>query len=365
MQAAVLYQPNTPLVVKNLDQEPPKAGEVLVRIGAAGICASDHHVMKGTAVLPLPCVLGHEGAGTVEAIGEGVTSVKPGDRCILSFVSNCGHCESCRNGQPQVCDTNGLTGARQYDGTVRLRDADGEEIFQMAKLGVFGEYVVSPAQACFPMPDEVPMDVAALIGCCVTTGVGAVLREPAMKSGKTVAVFGCGGVGVNSVQGARLMNASRIIAVDILDSKLEYARGFGATDVVNSRSVDPVAAIRELTGGGVDLAFDTFGSGETTRQAVESLRKNGSAVVVGIAPIEDRSQIDLVDMVRQQKHLSGCYYGSGSPFEMFRTLVGFYLDGRIEIDGLIERRYKLSEINEAYDALARGEDGRGVIVFDN
>jgi len=364
MQAAVLYKPNTPLVIKDLEQEPPKAGEVLIRIGAAGICASDHHVMKGTAVLPLPCVLGHEGAGTVEAIGEGVMTVKPGDRCILSFVSNCGHCESCRNGHPQVCDTNGLTGARQYDGTVRLHDDDGAEVFQMGKLGVFGEYVTCPEQACFPIPAEVPMDVAALIGCCVTTGVGAVLREPAMKSGKTVAVFGCGGVGLNSIQGARLMSASRIIAVDVIDDKLEFARGFGATDVVNSRSVDPVAAIKELTGGGVDLAFDTYGSGETTRQAVESLRKNGSAVVVGIAPIEDRSQIDLVDMVRQQKHLSGCYYGSGSPFEMFGALVGFYLDGRIDVDGLIKRRYKLSEINEAYDALERGEDGRGVILFD-
>lgn len=365
MKAAVLYSPGSPLVLKDLEQDPPKAGEVLIRMGAAGICASDYHIMQGTAVLPLPCVLGHEGSGTVEAVGADVNHVKPGDRCTLSFVSNCGHCGSCRNGQPQVCDTNMQTGARQYDNTVRLHDSDGLEVFQMGKLGVFGEYAVSPAQSCYPIPDEVPMDVAALIGCCVTTGVGAVLREPAMAPGKTVAVIGCGGVGVNSIQGARLMNASRIIAVDTVEHKLDFARGFGATDVVNARSVDPVAAIKELSGGGVDLAFDTFGSGETTRQAIEALRKNGTAVVVGLAPIEDRTQIDLVDMVRQQKHLSGSYYGSGSPYEMFKMLVDFYVSGRIDIDTLVQRHYKLHEINEAYDALMDGEDGRGVILFDS
>lgn len=364
MRAAVLYQANSPLQIRDLEQESPKAGEVLVRVGAAGICASDYHVIQGTAALPLPCVLGHEGAGTVEAVGAGVSAVKPGDRCILSFVSNCGHCRQCRAGQPQLCDTNAATGARQFDGSVRLRDGEGNEVYQMAKIGVFAEQLVAPAQACYPIPDEVPMEVAALIGCCVTTGAGGVFHQPGMQPGVSVAVIGCGGVGLNTVQAARLMNASQVIAVDVQDHKLEFARGFGATEVVNAGKTDAVAAIRELSGGGVDFAFDTFGSAETTRQAVEALRKNGRAVVIGLAPLEDRAPIDLVDMVRNQKTLVGSYYGSASPHETFRTLVQLYLDGRIEIDALIERRYALEAINEGFDALGRGEDGRGVIMFD-
>ncbi len=364
MKAAVLYKPNTPLEIQELEQDPPRAGEVLVRIGAAGVCASDHHIMTGNAAFPLPSVLGHEGAGTVEAVGEGVTSVKPGDRCILSFVSNCGHCGMCLSGHPQLCDTNQATGSRQFDGSARLRDSAGVEILQMAKLGVFAEKIVAPAQACFPMPDAVPMDVAALMGCSVATGLGGIVHQPGVEPGMTVAVFGCGGVGLNTIQGARLVNASRIIAVDIYDHKLEFTKSFGATDLVNARQVDPVAAVRELTGGGVDFAFDTFGSGETSRQAIESLGKNGAAVIIGLAPMEDRAQIDLVDLVRKQKHLVGSYYGSGSPHQTFGRLVDLYLNGRIDVDGIIQRRYPLDQINEGFDALERGENGRGVIVFE-
>ena len=364
MKAAVLYEPNQPLRIEEIDQEPPKAGEVRVRMGVAGICASDIHVMHGTAAMPLPVVLGHEGAGTVVEVGEGVTSVQPGDRCILSFVSNCGHCRSCRSGDPQLCDTNAATGARQFDGTVRLRKGD-VEIHQMAKLGVFAESIVIPQQACFKIPDEVPLHVAALIGCCVTTGVGGVINQPAAQPGATVAVFGCGGVGLNALQGAQLMNASRIIAVDIYDHKLEFAYKFGATDVVNAREVDAVDAIRELTGGGVDLAFDTFGSALTTSQAVNSLRKKGTAVVIGLDPVGDTAPIDMVDMVRNQKTLVGSYYGSASPHESFEKLVEFYLKGKLDVDSLVARTYSLDQINEGFDALARGEDGRGIIKFEN
>ncbi len=221
-------------------------------VDAAGVCASDIHVMHGTAILPLPVVLGHEGAGTVEEVGNGVTRVKPGDRCIMSFVSNCGHCRSCRSGNPNICDTNALTGALQYDGTARLHD-NGTDVYQMAKVGLFAETIVAPQQACQVIPDEVPMGVAALIGCSVTTGVGAVINNPSAKAGMTVAVFGSGGVGLNVIQGAKLAGASRIIAVDIFDHKLEFSYKFGATDVVNSRETDPVEMIRDMTGGGVVL----------------------------------------------------------------------------------------------------------------
>jgi Zn-dependent alcohol dehydrogenase len=364
LKAATLYEANEPLVIKELRQDPPKPGEVRVKMGAAGLCASDHHAMTGTSILPLPVVLGHEGGGTVAEVGEGVTRVKPGDRCILSFISNCGHCRPCRTGNPQLCDTNQATGARQYDGTVRLHDG-ATEVHQMGKLGVFSEAIVVPQQACHPMPDEVPMTVAALIGCCVTTGVGSVINIPAARPGMTVAVFGCGGVGLSVIQGARLMNASRIIAVDIYDHKLEFSYKFGATDVINSREVDPVEAIKKLTGDGVDMAFDSFGSAPTLNAAVMALRKAGTAVLIGLGPVGATAPIDMVDFIRNQKSLLSSYYGAASPHETFDKLVGFYLKGKLDVDSLITRRYALEDINEGFDALARGEDGRGVIVFDS
>ena len=363
IRAAGLRVPGAGLSIEALEQEPPRAGEVLVRMGAAGVCASDHHVIEGSAVLPLPSVLGHEGAGTVEEVGPGVRSVKPGDRCVLSFVSSCGHCRMCRSGSPQLCDTNQQTGVRQYDGTARLRDGDGNDVFQMSKLGVFAERIVSPAQACTPIPDEVPMEVAALIGCSVTTGFGSVINAPGAGPGMSVAVFGCGGVGLNVIQGARVLNASRIIAVDLYEHKLEFATRFGATDRVDASNGDPVSAIKELTGGGVDFAFDVFGSPETTSQAVDCLGKNGTAVLVGLAPLGERAGIDLVDLVRSQKHLVGAYYGSASPHETFRTVIGLYLRGELDLDGIVQRRYLLDEIGEGFAALERAENGRGVIVF--
>ena len=362
MKAAVLHEPNAPLSIQELTQDSPKAGEVRVRMDVAGLCASDYKVMKGKAILPLPVVPGHEGAGTVAEVGEGVTRVRPGDRCILSFVSNCGHCRTCRTGNPQICETNMETGVRQYDGTVRLHDGE-TDVFQMGKLGVFGESIVSPQQACHPIPDQVPMDVAALIGCCVTTGTGAVINHPAARPGITVAVFGCGGVGLNVIQGARLLNASKIIAVDVLDHKLEFTYKFGATDVVNSREVDPVEAIREITGDGVDLAFDSFGSAGTIVSVFESVRRGGTAVLIGLGAVGEKAPIDMVDMVRAQKTVMGSYYGSASPHETFEKLVDFYLKGKLDVESLITRTYPLEQINEGFEALASGEDGRGVIDY--
>ena len=364
MRAAVLEAPNTPLVIKDLVQDDPQYGEVRVRMGAAGICASDHHIMEGTAAFPLPSVLGHEGAGTIEAVGPGVAELQPGDRCILSFVTPCGQCPTCRKGSPQLCDLHQATGSRLLDGTVRLHDRDGAEVFQMGKLGVFGEHVVTAQQACFPIPDAVPMDVAALIGCSVTTGVGAVINQPTAEAGMTVAVIGAGGVGLNAIQGARMLNAAQIIAVDIHDHKLEFARRFGATDTVNARDVNAAAAVRELSNGGVDFAFDTFGSDITANQVFDSLGKGGTGVIVGIAPTEAVGSFDLVDMVRKQKTIVGSYYGSASPHRTFQKLVDMYVMGRIDIDHIVQRRYPLDEINEAFHALERGEDGRGVIVWD-
>jgi Zn-dependent alcohol dehydrogenase len=364
MKAAVLYEVNQPLQVVEIDVEPPKRGEVLIRMGAAGICASDHHIIHGTGVLPLPVALGHEGAGRVQSVGDGVSGLEPGDPCILSFISHCGHCRSCREGYPQLCDTNRLTGGKQFDGTFRFRDREGNDVYQMSKISVFSEQSVVPAQACYPIPRDIPMEVAALIGCCVTTGVGAAINAPGIKAGATVAVFGCGGVGLNVIQGARLVNASRIIAVDLHDHKLDFTRRFGATDLVNAATCDPVEAIRELTGGGVDYAFDAFGGANAISQAVDSLRKTGTAVMVGLAPAGERAPIDMVDLVRNQKTLTGSYYGTASPHESFAKMVDFYQRGLIDVTGLIQRRYPLARINEGFAALENHEDGRGVINFE-
>mgnify|MGYP001166189736 CR=1 FL=1 len=363
MKAAVLYEVDRPLEIKELQQDSPKAGEVRVKMNAAGLCASDHHVMKGTAVLPLPVVLGHEGAGTIVEVGEGVTRVKPGDRCILSFISSCGHCRQCRTDNPQLCDTNTETGTSQYDGTARLHDND-TEITQMGKLGVFAETIIAPQQACHPIPDEIPMHVAALIGCCVTTGVGSVINIPASSVGMTVAVFGCGGVGLSVIEGARLFNAKKIIAVDIYDHKLEFSYKFGATDVVNAREQDPVEAIKKLTDGGVDMSFDSFGSAQTANSAVKALRKAGTAVLIGLGPVGETAPIDMVDFIRNQKSLVSSYYGAASPHETFGKLVDFYLKGQLEVESLVTRTYSLDQINEGFAALERGEDGRGIILFD-
>jgi S-(hydroxymethyl)glutathione dehydrogenase/alcohol dehydrogenase len=255
----------------------------------------------------------------------------------------------------------------QFDGTVRLHRGD-IDIQQMGKIGVFAESVVVPQEACYPLKDEskghlLSPQAAALIGCCVTTGAGAVINSPVASAGMTVAVFGCGGVGLSVIQGARLMNASRIIAVDVYSHKLEFSYKFGATDVVNSRETDPVEAIVELTEGGVDMAFDSFGGSITTASAFSSVRKGGTAVVIGLSAPEESLPIDLYQMVVSQKSLVGSFYGSANPHETFGKLARFYSRGVLEVDSLITRTYSLDEINNGLEALERGEDGRGVILF--
>lgn len=362
MKAAVLYNTNQPLQLRDLSQDPPRSGEVRLQMGAAGLCGSDRHFVEGTAILPLPAVIGHEGAGTVVEVGQGVSRFKPGDRIILSFVSSCGYCRSCRTGHLNLCDTHLELGPLLFDGTVRLHEGD-TDVFQMLKLGVFSETVVVPQEACYLIPSSIPFHVGALIGCCVTTGVGAVINNPTSTPGMTVAVMGCGGVGLNVIQGARLLNASRIIAVDIHDHKLDFSYKFGATDVLNSRNIDPVKAIIEMTDGGVDMAFDSFGSPQTTSDAVKVVRKAGTAVMIGIAPLGKTAPIDMVDMIRGQKSLVGSYYGSASTHETFRRIAQFYLKEKIDIEGLVTRTYTLENVNEGLDALAKGESGRGIIDF--
>ena len=351
-----------PLSIEEVELDGPKAHEVHVKIGAAGICRSDLHFMKGEARINLPAVLGHEGSGTVLAVGEGVTGLRPGDRVILSFVPNCGHCHFCLTGRANLCDTHGATGGNMFDGTTRLHQGD-QRITHMGKVACFAQEVVIPATGCIPIGADIPFAQAALIGCSVTTGVGTVIFNAKTTPGSTVAVIGAGGVGLNVIQGARLLNASKVIAVDINEGKLEFAMKFGATHTVNPTHQDAVERIKEITGGvGADYTFEVFGSAETVVTAFNAARKGGTVVVVSIAPVGDTAGINPVALVRQEKTLKGSYYGSSRPQIDIPTMVDLYRSGKINIDDLVTRQYKLEEVNQAYEDLEQGEVGRGVIT---
>lgn len=356
MKAAVLWQRRTPLAIEEVEIAEPAAGEARVKILASGVCHSDlNHIQRETAFLP-PLVLGHEGAGVVEAVGPGVTRVKPGDRVIIAFGPKCGECYFCLRGMPHLC-------AAPYSDTVRLRKGD-TVLTPFIGVGSFAEYANVDARNLVTIPDEMPIDRAALIACGVTTGIGAVIKTAKVEPGSNVAIIGIGGVGLNVLQGAVLAGANRIIAVDVFDRKLEMARHFGATHVVNARREDPVEAIRRLTGGwGADYAFEVIGNPTTIKQAWEAVRKGGTAVVVGLAADTDEITLSPASVMRNAKTLMGCYYGSVRPQEDFPTYVDLYLNKRINLDDLISRRFSLEEINDAFAAMEAGEVARGVIMF--
>jgi NDMA-dependent alcohol dehydrogenase len=363
MKAAVLYKANTPLEVVELQQQGPQAGEARVKVMAAGVCHSDWHIMNGDWTLPLPMVLGHEAAGIVEEVAAGVTHVKPGDHVIFSFRAHCGRCFYCSIGRSILCEGHKSVRWAMLDGSTRL-ERDGQDIFQMARIGTFSERVVCPSEMLVPIRKDMPWPQAALVGCCVPTGVGAATRAAGVESGSTVLVIGCGGVGLNVVQGARLAGAAKIIACDLVDRKLEFATEFGATHVINGKRENVVDRARELTGGrGVDYAFDAIGSEATTLQIVDAVRNGGTAVIVGMAAMAVRAPITPYTMALQEKTLKGTLYGTVQPNVDFPWLVDLYMDGRLKLDQLVSRTYTLEEINEGFQRMLSGEVARGVVVF--
>ena len=361
--AAVLYDVNKPYSIETVELDPPKRGEVLVKVGATGVCRSDLHFQKGEATIAMPAVLGHEGSGTVEAVGEGVRMVKPGDRVILSFVPNCGHCHSCETGRPYLCDEHARTSGKLFDGTSRLHTLAGQDLTHMGKVACFAEYAVVPEAGCIPAPAGLGFPQMALIGCSVTTGVGAALFNAGVAAGDSVAVIGCGGVGINVIQGARLAGATTIVGVDVKDSALAFSRKFGATHTVNARTEAAVERVQAITGGGVQYAFEAYGGGATTRMVVEMLRKRGTAIIVGIAPAGDAVTLEPLVITRMEKTIRGCYYGSARPRQDMPRIVDWHARGLLDIDGLVTRRYGLADINRAYEDLDSEAVGRGVIVF--
>jgi NDMA-dependent alcohol dehydrogenase len=364
VKAAVCFEPNSRLDVVEVQQEGPRAGEARVRVKAAGVCHSDWHIMNGDWQVPLPMVLGHEAAGVVDAVGPGVTAVAPGDHVIFSFRPQCGRCLYCSIGRSVLCDGHASPRWLLLDGTARVRH-QGKPVNQMARIGTFAESVVCPAEMLVPIRREMPWPQAALIGCCVPTGWGAVNRCAAVEAGASVLVVGCGGVGLNVVQGARLAGAATIIACDLLPGKLEFALEFGATHTINAEREPVVERVRALTGGrGADYAFDAIGGEATTLQILDAIRPGGTAVIVGMAPHATRAPIAPYWMALQEKTLRGTIYGSVRPNLDFPLLVDLYLDGRLKLDPLISRTYALAEINEGFAAMRAGQVARGVVVFN-
>ena len=359
MKAAVLYEANTPLVIEDLDQEEPAPGEVLVKLGASGVCHSDWHVVKGEWTHhPLPAVLGHEGAGVVEATGPSVTNVKPGDHVILSWKASCGICETCQKGWPNLC-------YNPLESPTLRRRSDGATVNRLGHLGTFAAYATVPEVAAVPIDKDVPFAQAALVGCGVTTGVGAAINTAQVQPGTTVAVFGAGGVGLNCMQGAEIAGATTIIAVDILDNKLDMAMEFGATHAVNASKEDPVERIIELTDGlGAHYAFEAIGLVEAPFvQSIRCTRRRGVTVWVGHAPDATPVTIDARDLM-QEKTVIASMYGSARPQIEFPRLLTLYKAGKLRLDELITRTFPLEEADAAFEALGKGEVARSVLTFD-
>jgi len=361
MKAVVAHEINK-FAVEDISLDPPKAGEVLVKMCGTGVCQSDMSLINGTLPLPLPTVLGHEGAGVIDQVGEGVTNVKPGDHVVLSFIPTCGTCFHCLRGETHLCLL-GMPTGMMLDGTSRVRLGD-TQLNVMLFLGNMAEYCVVPSISVVPIDREIPFKVAALIGCGVTTGVGAAIKTAQVQPGSTVAVFGCGGVGLSVIQGARIAGADRIIGVDLADNKLEMAKEFGATDTVNASS-DPVAKIQELTGGiGVDYAFEAIGLSSTIEQAYQAARRGGMMIVVGAGNLVDMVSFSAMMLFAEAKTIKGCMYGSVNPRVDFPKWLDLYLRRKLDLDRMVTRTYKIDEAPQAFEDLQKGINARGVIVFD-
>jgi S-(hydroxymethyl)glutathione dehydrogenase/alcohol dehydrogenase len=362
MKAAVMRANRAPLCFEEVRIDEPGPGEVLVRTAATGVCHSDLHVIEGSLPVPPPSILGHEPAGIVEAVGAGVTDFAPGDHVIGCITAWCGACRFCTAGRPYLCP--GQYAGRPPGAKPRLSGGDGAPIAQFANLSAFAEKMLCPERSLVKIRSDVPLDRACLVGCGVTTGLGAVLNTVHVPAGSSVAVVGCGGVGLAAIQGARIVGAGTIVAVDTQPWKLELARKLGATHCADAKSGDPVAAVQAATGGGADFVFECLGSVPTVQQAVAMTGRGGTAVLVGLVPIAQLVPISAADLTLQEKKITGSYMGSNRfRFDMPKYL-DFYLDGRLRLDEMISSRTPLGGLNDAFDRMRRGEAARQVIVFE-
>jgi S-(hydroxymethyl)glutathione dehydrogenase / alcohol dehydrogenase len=362
MKASVLFEQGMPLSVEELELEAPRAGEVSVRMAASGVCHSCLHAADGSwKGVPVPIVLGDEGAGVVEQVGPGV-ELKVGDHVILSWAPTCGRCHYCVIGRPNLCERRQPGRGVLPDGTTRM-SLDGSAVYHYGHVATYASRTVVHESCAIRIDPAMPLDRAALIGCSVMTGVGAVLNTAAVPAGASMAVFGAGGVGLNVVQGGAMVAAHPIIAVDLLASKLDHARALGATHAIDASREDPVAAIRAITGRGADYTFVAVGATRPMTQAMEALAPGGTCVLIGVPETGATVPLDARPVVTGERVVRGSSYGSARTREDLPRLVSLYQAGKLRIDELITHRYGLEDANEAFRALAAGELGRGLIVF--
>jgi Zn-dependent alcohol dehydrogenase len=363
-KAVLCRELNKPVVVETITVDSPKRGEVMVKIGACGVCHSDLSATNGTIPLPPPMVLGHEAAGTICELGEGVTDLAIGDTVVVSWVPSCGKCRYCVMGRPALCDVSAKATTTLPDGTSRLKDSKGQTLNHFAGVGVMSEYATLHRDSVIKTDPSIGMDKAAIVGCAVMTGVGAALNTAKVEPGSSCAVFGAGGIGLNAIQGCALAGANQIIAIDTSDKKLEFARAFGATETINpTTDGDAVAKVMALTGGGADYSFECIGLGATIQQAYGCIRKGGTAVVVGVAKIGEMVNLMAFMMPFTEKILIGSMYGSARPSIDFPRLLGLYKGGRLKLDELVTATYKIEQAPQAFADMVAGVNARGVIVF--
>jgi S-(hydroxymethyl)glutathione dehydrogenase/alcohol dehydrogenase len=365
IRAAVLREPGDPASIERLELAEPRAGEVRVRILASGVCHSDLHVRDGDWPRPTPIAMGHEGAGVVEAVGPGVRSLRVGQPVALSWLVPCGVCRSCRAGRVWACLDSPSFRHRMPDGATVLTDGDGTAVLSYCGIGTMAEATVVPETAAIALPDGVDPAVAALIGCCVATGVGAVLKTAAVPAGASVVVIGLGGVGLSCVMGAALAGAGRIVALDRVASKLDVARSLGATDglLATDDHAATIQALRDLTDGGPDFVFEAIGRVPTVELAIESLPVGGTAVLVGLTPFEARASFGVYPLVDGSRRILGSNYGFADPATDFPRYAALNLAGTLPVERLIDRRIGLDDLESAFDRLRAGDGLRQVVVF--
>lgn len=364
MNAAVFRGAGRPIEVTAVELADPGPHEVEVAITAAGVCHSDLHMVRGEWTHRTPVVLGHEGSGVVTTLGAGVTDLAVGDHVVLSWVPSCGECRYCRAGRPAQCLPSAEivgAGGTMFDGTPRLT-IDGEECFHYLGVSSYAERAVVPASGAIKVRSDAPLDVIGIVGCAVATGVGAVRNTAAVPAGATVAVIGCGGVGLSSIQGARLAGASRVVAVDLVPAKLELAQRLGATDVVDAREVEVVPHLRSLVPEGLDFVFDAIGAISTTEQAIEALGQGGAAVVVGLPPAGQRASFDPLRLAEADQRILGSNYGSSVPHRDIPELVDLFMAGELDLDSMVSARRPLAEASAALDDLASGSALRQLLL---
>jgi NDMA-dependent alcohol dehydrogenase len=365
IRAALLLEAGQPFRVEALDLAEPKAGEVLVRVAAVGVCHSDWHLVTGATKHPMPVIAGHEGAGVVEAVGPGASDIAIGDHVVLNWAPSCGQCFYCLRDRSNLCETYTapIWAGTMLDGTTRL-SWNGQQVYSYCGLAALATHAVVPRQSCVVIRKDVPMDVAALVGCAVATGVGAAMFTARVKAGESVVVFGCGGVGLSVIQGARLCGATPILAVDTVPAKIWVGQHFGADDVLLADRDDVTAIVKQHTGGrGADHVFEAVGVPTIQEKALECVRPGGTLTLAGLAPMGSATNFPSALLTRQEKTIRGSYYGTVHAPRDFPLLLDLYQGGKLNLEDMITRRYTLEQVNEAYRAMAAGELARGVICL--